>query len=273
VAAYGWAALAALVLLAALGLALAVDYEVGVLRDHSALALAHMILGGFGFMGLLVLGFSHVLVPMFALSAAPARRVSFVGFGLALAGIALGTAGALVGSTLALTCAALIGLGAAALHVWLMLGALANGMRKRLGLSFVLIRVAWVMLPLVLLVGLAELYGLAGTNGQTLFGLLLIGGWLLTFLLGVLQRILPFLASMHTPRSAGGAPPLLSELAASRPLLVHAVCHCSALSLLAASIVADASALARLGAAIGLIGALAFAWFATDVLRRIAVAC
>jgi hypothetical protein len=210
---------------------------------------------------------------MFALSAAPAKRVSFVGFGLALTGTTLGTAGAFVGSTPALTCAVLIGLGAAVLHVRLMLGALAQGMRKHLGLSFVLIRVAWVMLPLVLLVGLAELYGLAGSNGQTLFGLLLIGGWLLTFLLGVLQRILPFLASMHTsPRSAGGAPPLLSELAASRSLRVHAVCHCSALSVLAASILADTSALARLGAAIGLVGALAFAWFAADVLRRVAVA-
>ena len=270
VAAYGWAALASLVLVAALGLALAFDYEVAALPDHRAAALAHMILGGFGFMGLLALGFSHVLVPMFALAAAPPRRPSLVGFALALTGLALGTLGALTNSILLLTFAALVGLGAAGLHLWLMQHVLRTGMRKRLGLSFLLIRAAWIMLPTTLLVALASLHGLAGTNGGTLFGLLLIGGWLLTFLLGVLQRILPFLASMHAPRSAGGAPPLMSELAASGPLSLHAVCHGVALLVLAASIIADVPWLARTGAAIGLIGSLAFAWFTAAIVRRVA---
>jgi len=270
VAAYGWAALASLVLVAALGLALAFDYEVAALPDHRAAALAHMILGGFGFMGLLALGFSHVLVPMFALAAAPPRRPSLVGFALALAGLALGTLGALTNSILLLTFAALVGLGAAGLHLWLMQHVLRTGMRKRLGLSFLLIRAAWIMLPTTLLVALASLHGLAGTNGGTLFGLLLIGGWLLTFLLGVLQRILPFLASMHAPRSAGGAPPLMSELAASGPLSLHAVCHGVALLVLAASIIAGVPWLARTGAAAGLIGSLAFAWFTAAIVRRVA---
>jgi hypothetical protein len=119
-------------------------------------------------------------------------------------------------------------------------------------------------------VALASLHGLAGTNGGTLFGLLLIGGWLLTFLLGVLQRILPFLASMHAPRSAGGAPPLMSELAASGPLSLHAVCHGVALLVLAASIITDVPWLARTGAATGLIGSIAFAWFTAAIVRRVA---
>jgi hypothetical protein len=270
VAAYGWAALAALVLLAALGLALVLDYELGVLSDHEAVALAHMILGGFGFMGLLALGFSHVLVPMFALSAAPSKRLSFTGFGLAVAGVVLGTFGALVGSTPLLAIAALVGLGAAGAHLWIMRDVLERGMRKRLGLSFVLIRAAWGMLLATLLVGLAALFGVAGPNGGTLFGLLLVAGWLLTFLLGVLQRILPFLASMHAPRAAGGSPPLLSELAASRALQVHAACHAAAVATLAAAIVLDAAWLVRLGAAVGLAGALAFAWFTAEIVRRLA---
>src|SRR5215831_9733162 len=73
VGAYGWTALAALVLVAILGATLAVNEDAEILRNHSAVALAHFILGGFGFMGLLVLGFSHILVPMFALAAAPAK--------------------------------------------------------------------------------------------------------------------------------------------------------------------------------------------------------
>lgn len=268
VAAYGWAALVALVLLVGLGLALAFNYETGALPNHAAIALAHMILGGFGFMGLLVLGFSHVLVPMFALAAAPPKRPSFIAFTLATAGVAFGAIGALADSTPVLTAAALVGLGAAALHLWLMSRVLKSGMRKRLGHSFVLVRIAWALLPVTLLVGLAALYGLAGPNGPTLFGFLLIAGWLLTFLLGILQRILPFLASMHASPSAGTAPPLLSALAASAPLKLHAVCHGIALAALSLAIAADSAWLARFGGAVGLVGAIAFAWFTASVTRR-----
>jgi hypothetical protein len=189
-----------------------------------------------------------------------------------LAGLVLGAVGALADSAAVLTGAGLIGLGGAGVHLWLMRSVLTRGMRKRLGMSFILIRAAWVMLALTLVVGLAALHGFAGKNGATLFGLLLIGGWLLTFLLGVLQRILPFLASMHATRSAHGAPPLLSELAATWPLQVHAACHGGALVLLATAIVVDAALLVRIGATVGLVGALAFAWFTADIIRRVVTA-
>jgi hypothetical protein len=267
VATYGWAALACLVLLTALGIVLAVDYELGILPDHTGFALAHMILGGFGFMGLLALGFSHVLVPMFALSAAPEKKRSIAGVALAAVALVLGVFGALTGNTSALAAAAIMGLAAAGLHLWLMSIVLKTGMRKRLGFSFLLIRVAWAMLPATLLVGLAVLFGYAGPNGPTLFGLFLLIGWLLTFLLGILQRILPFLASMHMSRSS--SPPLMSELAASTPLKLHAACHMLAFTLLALSVAADMILLTQIGSAIGLLGALAFAWFTFDVTRRV----
>ena len=46
---------------------------------------------------------------------------------------------------------------------------------------------------------------------------LLIGGWLLTFLVGILQRIIPFLASMHAtpPRQEAAAHAVLADRAAS----------------------------------------------------------
>ncbi len=268
VGAYGWSALAALVLVIALGVALAINNDVEVLPDHGAAALAHLILGGFGFMGLLVLGFSHILVPMFALASAPAKRPSFVSFAAAAVALILGTLGALTGSRSLLTAAALLGLAAAALHLWLMARVLKTGMRKRLGLSFVLVRAAWVMLPATLLVGLAALYGFAGKNGATLFGFLLLFGWLLTFLFAILQRIMPFLASMFVPPPAIGSPAIVSELAGAISLKVHAVCHAIALAVFAAAIVLDNAWIARLGAAAGLAGALAFAWFTADVVRR-----
>ena len=269
VGAYGWAALAALVLVIALGAALSINVEAGVLPDHGAVALAHLILGGFGFMGLLVLGFSHILIPMFALAPAPAKRPSFASFVVAAAALFLGTIGALVGSRNLLTAAALAGFAAAASHLWLMYRVLKTGMRKRLGLSFILVRAAWIMLPTTLVVGLAALYGLAGDSGATLFGFLLLFGWLLTFLLAILQRIMPFLASMFVTTAASGSPAIVSELADARSLKIHATCHALALAVLAAAILLDDATVARLGGAIGLVGAIAFAWFTADVIRRI----
>jgi hypothetical protein len=51
---------------------------------------------------------------------------------------------------------------------------------------------------------------------------------------------------------------------------VHAACHGGALLLLAMGIVADAAWLVRIGAGVGLAGALAFAWFTADIVRRVA---
>jgi hypothetical protein len=265
--AYGWASLASLIVLAGLGLALALDYRTGALPDHNAAALAHLILGGFGFMGLFALGFSHILVPMFALAGAPEKRLSFIGFGLAVSCVALGFAGALADSRPILTSAALVGLAAAVLHLWLMARVLNTGMRKRLGLSFMLVRAAWIMLLATPLVGLAALYHYAGRNGPALFGFFLLGGWLLTFLLGILQRIAPFLASMHANRAETGRPMLLSEIAAGWPLKLHAICHGLALIGVGTAIAIDHTALLRAASGIGLVGAVAFAWFMADVLR------
>jgi hypothetical protein len=117
------------------------------------------------------------------------------------------------------------------------------------------------------LVGIASLFDYAGPNGPTIFGLFLFIGWLLSFLLGILQRILPFLASMHIGK--GVAPPLMSELAASTPLKVHAACHTIAFALLALSIATDTIVLTQIGSAVGSLGALAFAWFTFGITQRV----
>src|SRR5262249_22621737 len=124
VAAYGWGALASLLALTGMGLALAFDYENAILPDHGSSALAHLILAGFGFMGFLALGFSYVLVPMFALASMPPKQVSFIGFALAAAALLSGVFGALLDSRAVLTAACLFGLDAVALYLWGMAGAL-----------------------------------------------------------------------------------------------------------------------------------------------------
>lgn len=266
VRAFGWAAFVSLILLLALGLALSLDDRIGFLDDHGAVALAHMILGAFGFMGMLALGFSHVLVPMFALSSAPKSRMAQTAFAFAAATVVVAVAGALLGQASVLAAACALGFVAVCLHLRLMHVTLASGMRKRLGLSFVLVRVSWAFLALTPLVGLAAAQG---WTGPTLFGLVALGGWLMTFLFGILQRIAPFLASMHVTRSSGG-PPLLSDLSASAPLMVHAFCHLAAIAGLAVAIVLDSATLAALAAAVGLAGALAFALFMAGILKTVA---
>jgi hypothetical protein len=85
-----------------------------------------------------------------------------------------------------------------------------------------------------------------------------------------LQRIAPFLASMHVTRSSGG-PPLLSDLSASAPLTVHAFCHLAAVAGLALAIVLDNATLAALASAVGMAGALAFALFMAGILKSVAL--
>jgi hypothetical protein len=268
VAAYGWAAFSSLVILVILGVALSVDYHFGFLDDHAAAALAHMIIASFGFMGMLALGFSHVLVPMFALANAPDKRTAFAGFALAAAGVVVGASGAIVGNLAVLRAACVLGLIGAAVHLGLMHRVLATGMRKRLGLSFFLVRVSWGFLAVTPLIALLALYGWAGQNGSTLFGLALLGGWLMTFLFGILQRIMPFLASMHVAQPKG-APPLLSDLAGGVPLKIHAACHLGAVAGLVLAVALDNGWIARGAAAVGLVGAVAFAVFTGDVVRRL----
>lgn len=268
VRAYAWGGLAALVGLSVLGLLAIADYRMGFLGDHATVGLAHLVLALFGFMGLLAFGFSHILVPMFALSSPPGEAISKVGFGLAVAAVLGAVVGSLSGHGAVLALAAAAGLGAAGLHIRIMVKVLAGGMRKRLGLSFVLIKAAWALLVVALATGICAALGLGGDRVVAMFVFLALFGWLLTFLLGVLQRIMPFLSAMNA--SQGGMP-RLSEMGAEGPLKVHAVCHFTALAAVAAGIATGSAAPIAGGALVGAAGAVAYAWFAVDVVRRLIV--
>lgn len=244
VVAHGWAALACLVALAVTGLALVARYEHGLAFDHAAFRNAHVVLAAYGFMGLLAVGLSSFLLPMLAVAPPPPARHSYAVLALAVAAIVI----AVLGWTRA---GALLGFAAAAGHVWLMERSLRARLRTPLGTAFVLVRVSWACL-------LASLVLAALGGNPALFGLLLVPGWLLTFLLGVLQRILPFLASVH---ALGGGRPLASSLTPPRLLAAHAILHLGALALLLAGLHAA-------GAAAGLAGALAYGAFFVYVLLK-----
>ncbi len=265
---HGWAALACLLVVLATALSLALAGMGLPLLDRATGVALHIAFAGYGFMGLLAFGLSFILVPMFALSNAPDERRAIASCALAVAALALAALGAFGFEPRLLRIGA-IGLGAAAvaLHLRLMLGALRSGMRRQLGRSFTLVRIGWAALVATLFVALGIVLDAPLPGLPSLFGLTLIAGWLLTFLLGMLQRILPFLASMHASQGRN-RPATPSSLSAERPLAIHFVCHLTALAGLALAVVADSVPLAALAAGVGALGAAAFAAFFLILLRR-----
>jgi hypothetical protein len=261
VVAHGWAALACLLGLAATGLAVVGRYEHGWALDHAALRSAHLILASFGFMGLLSFGLSTFLLPMLAVAPPPAATTTK--WVLVVASVAI-----LIGSLGFVLPAALLGLAAAAAHVTMMERSLRARLRPPLGASFLLVRVSWACLLGSLALAVLMALDLAPARAPLLFGLLLVPGWLLTFLLGVLQRIVPFLASVHASSSTRGTP-VISALTPVRLLASHRMLHLLALSLLLASAVTGGPWLALAGAAAGLAGAVAFAAFFAFVLMKV----
>jgi hypothetical protein len=188
-------------------------------------------------------------------------------FALLLAGIAATG----VVPELLRTAAIAAGLAAVAVHLRLMAVALKTGMRRHLGRSFTLVRIAWAALVASLVVALAVVHDAPLGGMATQFALVVIGGWLLTFALAILQRIVPFLASMHAAQMTRGGrslPPTPSALTAERPLAIHFACHLAALALLAVAIAADNAAAVRFAAAMGTVGALAFGVFFAVAMRR-----
>jgi hypothetical protein len=244
---YGWAALACLAGLAITGLALVARYEHGLALDYPAFRAAHLVLAAYGFMGLMALGLSNFLLPMLALAPAPKPGVAHAVLATAIAAIALAVFGQILLASVA-------GFIAAAMHIASLERSLQRRLRRPLGPGFVLVRVSWACLAASLVLGALS------PDRALLFGALLVPGWLLTFLLGVLQRIVPFLASVHASSSARGTP-LISALTPGRLLAGHASLHVSALALLLAAAATGSEPLARAAGALGLAAAVLFAAF------------
>ncbi|MEP7282572.1 MAG: hypothetical protein ABI696_11390 [Rubrivivax sp.] len=265
---HGWAAIGCLLVLLVSALSLTGLYLGLPLLDRATALALHITFAVYGFMGLLALGLSYILVPMFALSVAPDERQAIASCALAVAALGLSALAAFGLAPLPLRLAALaLGASAVALHLHVMRAALRTGLRQQLGRSFTLVRIAWACLALSLLLALGLSLDVDVPGTPTLWALVGIGGWLLGFLLGMLQRILPFLASMHASRS-GRRPPTPSALTAQRPLALHFAAHLGALAGLALAIVFDSPTLAALAAAVGAMGAVALLIFFVVLWRR-----
>lgn len=269
VVAHGWTALVSLGVVLASALLLAALWLGWPVAGREIPLALHRAFAPYGFMGMLVLGLSYILVPMFALADAPGERIQLGSCALAVAALLLGAAGAFGVAPAATYGAALLCAGmAVALHLRAMSRVLRGGMRRELGRSFTLVKVGWAGLvaSLVLALGLAWQWPVPRL--ATWFGLCLIGVWLLSFLLGLLQRIVPFLAAMHAA-GHGRRAPTPSSLTHEPALRAHFICHLTALALLGGAIALESTWLAAAGAVAGSAGALAFGLFFATVVRRL----
>lgn len=269
VVAHGWSALAALGVALAGALALVGGWlEFAVPPREASLAL-HGVFAPYGFMGMLVLGLSYILVPMFALADVPDQKAQLASFVMAATGLVLAACAVFASNPFALRCVALLaGALAGALHLRLMRRALRGGMRHELGRSFTLVKIGWAGMFASLALAAALVLEAPIPRLATAFGLCLVGVWLLSFLLGMLQRILPFLAAMHGG-GAGRRALTPSALTLEDALRIHFPCHVAALALLGLAVALDSPWLVRAGAALGATGALAFGCFYVTLLRRL----
>lgn len=264
---HGWAAGLSLLVLLGSALSLAAAYSGIILIDRASGIGLHVGFAAYGFMGLLVMGFSYILVPMFALADNPAPVRSRLSLALALGGLLLTLALMLGWLPMALSAlapaAALVSL---LVHLVLMEQALRTGMRRHLGSSFVLVRIGWAMLAASLALALLLELGVGVARAPALLGLLLIGG-LLTLLLGMLSRIVPFLAAMHAGVGMR-RPPTPSNLTQQGALDIHLYAHSAALVLLLLGVGFGSLWLLRLAALLGAVGAGAYAFFFGHAWRR-----
>lgn len=271
---HGWAAGLALLVLLGSALSLAGAYSGVFLLERQSATGLHVSFAAYGFMGLLVMGFSYILVPMFALADNPAPVWSRLSLALALAALGLALPVLLGWLPTVLFALSIAGaLTSLLIHVALMEQALRTGMRRALGSSFVLVRIGWAALAASLALALALELGLSVPRAPALLGLLMIGA-LLTLLLGMLSRIVPFLAAMHAGVGMR-RPPTPSNMTLQRPLDIHLYSHSAALALLLLGVLLDSLWLLRLAALLGALGAGAYAvffgnawWRMTEVLKK-----
>lgn len=261
VLAHAWGALGSLAAVLASGGALVLFWSGDAAIPRDLALRVHVVAAPFGFMGLLALGLSYILVPMFALGSVPRDGMQLASFTLVAAGLLLAAM-----SVRAVAWASLAA--GVALHLYAMRGVLRTAMRKELGRSFVLVRFGWGALAATLACA-AVLWWPRGMHDAGAWLVAAALAWLLSVLLGFLQRILPFLASLHAA-AARRRGPTVSALTHEPSLRALFAGHLAACALGAVALATGSHAVGLLASIAGFAGAAAFARFYIHLRRRLA---
>jgi len=246
-----------LIALTSIGTVIALNYSLAFLDFPLSMTRAHAIIGGLGVMGALVLGFSLILVPMLALARPTATQLVPMTFACVVLSMGLGMYAAWAEQEAWGIAASVCFLFAALCHVEVMRRTLAKRMKDNLGTAFVLIRASWIGLVLTAVACVAATIWPEWDRWTVVIGWLALVGWLLTLLMGVLQRVIPFLASMNAGRD-GGAPVPVSRLTTALPFQVHMIMHLCAVASGALALILEQNGLLVIAAILGCAGALSF---------------
>lgn len=280
---YGWAALLGLVATICIGPALALRLRYGAPALGAGAVGAHLIAACYGFLGMLSVGFGYLLVPMFMVSRAPgesSQRAMLAVLGVAVC-IAL-TAALADAPPGWFVAAGSLGFAGTCAHAMQMFRVVARRRGREPGGSVALLRLAWIALPAGVAVGvlgaLSMQHGAARDIASlawmlpdqapwATFVVLLVPGWLLSFVLAILLRIVPFLASVHAKIRYGSMPPV-SALAPVLTARIVVVGHAAALAAMLGGVALHRVELVAASGWAGVCAALALLSFMGVVAQR-----
>jgi hypothetical protein len=223
-------------------------------------ALLHGGLALYGFTGLMTFGFSRIMIPMLAVSNQTKEKLARATLLITAAALFLWTANLPIPALIS-------GLIAACFYSGEMFYILKGRIRTRLGPEWHIIRFAWLCLPFSLLIILIGYLSSNATPFIQIGFVLSILGWLVSFVIGILQRIIPFLLSMQIARKTG-MPELPSKLTHEKLLKTIGPLHMTAVGLLCMALALENPLITRLASLCGMLAGFLFLSFFIIALRR-----
>lgn len=174
--------------------------------DRLGAIAAHFHLAAFGFAGLTAVGVGGRMLPMFMVSGpGPDWPMRAIG-PMASAGLLLLAGGLMFGVAPAVWAGAALGLAAAALFVWMVRGYVSRRVVPRLEPAFGHVIAGFAYLLLGLAAGLMQLLlPRFSARGWVVYAVLVVLGWLIIFITGVMYRLFAFLIWLHFYSSLGSA--------------------------------------------------------------------
>jgi len=227
--------------------------------DRMAVITSHFHLAVFGFVVFTAVGVGSWMLPMFLLAARtptwPLRWIGPVG----LAGLALLTTGALAGIPVLTNGGGSLVLASALLYLWQLALYFWYAERRPIDPAMAHVGLGVLHFAAAVAIGAAMLLGVGSVRSWTAYGVLAIVGWLVLLVVGVLYKILPFLAWMNLfgPRAAQQGAPRQEDLTAAPLVRLSLACLAPGVWGLAGGVLAGRPSIVLAGAVCYLAGVVA----------------
>ena len=265
------AAIVCLLIGLAMGGLLGLNYQFGWLDRPDLMGSNHGILMVFGFVGSLVVGFSPFFMQMITMTRAEKPPTTLI-LSIALPVLLLALFGVGAQMKILVLVALTGGVILSLLHLILMEMLIAKKMSRTSAVNITFFRFSWFSLPLALLAALAgsglEIEWLED-RWLPIFMILTLHGWLLSLVIGVGGRILPFLAGMYLIH-VFGHPVAITQLEEHRLFQAMQWPHGVALMVAILSVILQMQEAVWLAGILGMVSAGLLLTFAIVIIRRAA---